>query len=365
MTPPKSERVQAVDWFRGLAVLVMVQCHALALLRPELRRTEATAWLLRVDGLVAPAFLFTAGFALALVQLRTSGTPLGARMRASLGRIGKVLGAATLVNGMWFPLLTQPRWLFRIDILHCIGLSLLMALPLVAPLATRPRLLRWASLATGLALFLVAPFGESVTGPFAGLFNKGNDSVFPVLVWVGYVFLGASAGTLASRRELVRWMGLLGALGVLLWALTPVSLDLYPPHTFWLSNPSNHAQRWVFVCGALALLLVGERALLAAPWRAAALRWVAGFGAASLSAYVFHEALLFRSVGGVSFEAVWGNRSGWVQYAVLTVTLIALTAVLCRLWKRASGMGGRLVREQLPAWREARAARPVLGPEQT
>ena len=32
-----SQRIRAFDWLRGLAVLVMIQTHSLALLKPELR----------------------------------------------------------------------------------------------------------------------------------------------------------------------------------------------------------------------------------------------------------------------------------------------------------------------------------------
>jgi uncharacterized membrane protein len=89
---------------------------------------------------VAPAFIFSAGFSLALVQVR--GATAGARwprMRKTLRRLGEVLLVATLVNWMWFPLLREPRWIFRVDILHCIGLSLLIAMPILAALAPRSR----------------------------------------------------------------------------------------------------------------------------------------------------------------------------------------------------------------------------------
>src|SRR6185436_14639841 len=59
-----SQRILAVDWLRGLAVLVMIQCHAMVLLLPELRATHTAAVLYRIDGLVAPSFILAAGFSL-------------------------------------------------------------------------------------------------------------------------------------------------------------------------------------------------------------------------------------------------------------------------------------------------------------
>ena len=66
MTPRTLARLESVDWLRGLAVLLMVQRHALSLLEPELRQSDAARRLLWVDGLVAPAFFFFSGFSLSL-----------------------------------------------------------------------------------------------------------------------------------------------------------------------------------------------------------------------------------------------------------------------------------------------------------
>ena len=65
-----SPRIHAFDWLRGLAVLVMIQTHALVLLLPSIHAQAFFKKLVNVDGLVAPSFIFSAGFALALVQVR-------------------------------------------------------------------------------------------------------------------------------------------------------------------------------------------------------------------------------------------------------------------------------------------------------
>src|ERR671936_776509 len=172
----QGSRILAFDWLRGIAVIVMIQTHAL---------------------------IFSAGFSLALVQVR--GAAQGARwprVRRTLRRLGEVLLVATLVNWMWFPLLREPRWIFRIDILHCIGLSLLIALPILAAFAPRPLVLRWIALALAAAAFGLSPLAEHVRGPLASLANGSTGSVFPLLPWAGYVYLGASAGAAPGRRGL-------------------------------------------------------------------------------------------------------------------------------------------------------------------
>src|SRR5215468_1045549 len=98
--PSAQARVRAFDWLRGLAVLVMIETHAMVLLRKELLATRTAGVLDYVNGLVAPSFIFAAGFSLALVQVRTaSGAgPRAPRVVRSLRRIGEVLAVGRLIH---------------------------------------------------------------------------------------------------------------------------------------------------------------------------------------------------------------------------------------------------------------------------
>jgi len=322
-------RIRAFDWLRGIAVLVMIQTHSLVLLWPSLRAGAFFSWLQRIDGLVAPAFIFSAGFSLALVQVRGASTgQRGPRVRRTLRRLGEVLAVATLVNWMWFPLLREPHYILRFDILHCIGLGLLIALPIFAALSRWPRALRWVALALAAAVFGLAPFAEQVRGPLAAFCNDSTGTVFPLVPWAGYVYLGASAGAtaaLGSTRELARWLLALLLLGLLLWMQSDALAAAYPPHEFWKTNPANHAQRWTQVCG-VALLLIGAEQLW--PARNAVVRFVEVFGTSSLAAYFWHLNLLYYRYAGFSFEALWGQRSSWPRYWMLLALLIAGTFAL-------------------------------------
>ncbi|MBF5040778.1 DUF1624 domain-containing protein [Aggregicoccus sp. 17bor-14] len=338
----------------------MIQCHALVLLQPELRQSDAAKALLRIDGLVAPAFLFAAGFALALLQVRSAAQGLRQqRLGRNLKRIAEVLAVATLVNWMWFPLLREPRWLARMDILHCVGLCLLLVLPATAGLARRPRVLRGVALVLGLAVFAVSPLGEDVTGAWAYLLNKSTGAVFPLLPWLGYTWLGAYAGAVAGeagRRGLVRALLALVALGAVGWACSEPLRALYPPHRFSVTNPAEAALRWTWVCLVLLALLALEAQLGAQRARSPVRRFVEVFGTSSLSAYFLHEALLYYRTFGLSFERFWRDRSGWAQYAALTLALILLTFALCTVLDRVQE-GWRSVRTRL-AQRGVPALRP-------
>jgi uncharacterized membrane protein len=335
-------RIHAFDWLRGLAVVVMVQTHCQVLLRPGLIESKWGWRLVSLDGLVAPSFIFSAGFALALVQVRAglSGRR-SEQAKKTLKRIGEVLLVASFINFIWFPMLREPKWLFRIDILQCIGLSLLLVLPLLVGLSTRPQLLRWVMLALAGLTFGLSPLAEQLTGlPSVFLNNKvgaldaTTGATFPLLPWAGYVFLGASFGaTVAMMKreaELWQWLGLLAGVGALLWWQEDAVKAAYPPHDFWVTNPADAARRWTQVLALVGVFRLIELRLPSAV--NSRLAKLAGqFGGWSLSAYFFHEMLLYQRHVGV-FTRFFRAQADWPLYWVLVVALVALTYWCCRAW---------------------------------
>lgn len=353
-------RIHAFDWLRGVAVVVMIQTHCQVLLKKGLIETKWGWELVRIDGLVAPAFVFSAGFALALVQVRAAlAGRREAQAKKTLKRLGEVLLVASFINFIWFPVLREPKWLFRIDILHCIGLSLLLALPLLVGLSTRPQVLRWVMLALAATVFTVSPFFEDVGGipslflnTKTGVLDATTGATFPLLPWAGYVFLGASFGAtvamMKTEGQLWRWLGLLIGVGALLWWKDMQVKDLYPPHNFWLTNPANAAQRWTLVLSLVAVFrLIETRFPKSVDSRLAKL--AGRFGGWSLSAYFFHEMLLFQRHVGV-FTRFFRGQTDWPLYWALVVALVALTFLCCRWWDVAEPkLKARLFKKPAPA----------------
>lgn len=349
---PRAGRIEAFDWLRGLAVVVMVQTHAVVLLQPPLRQGRAYLWLDSLDGLVAPAFLFSAGFALGLVVMRAAlAGQLQVRLRASVRRALEVLAVACLVNLIWYPL-REPQWLLRLDILHVIGLSLLAVLGVLALTARRPGVAAPVLLLLALGVFVVAPLLEGVEGPARlflshrpGVLSSTAGATFALLPWAGYTFLGASFGVVVARLrrevELWRWWAVIVGLGLLAWAATPWLRHAYPAHDFYKTNPADAGRRWAVLLLGFAGLRGLERWRTPAP---RALRWLAAVGVASLPAYFFHEMLLFEWHVGV-FGLLFRERAGWALYWVLVVALLGATWLCVRLFERA--------RAWLTSWRAA------------
>lgn len=335
-------RIHAFDWLRGVAVVVMIQTHTQVLLKKGLMETKWGWELMRIDGLVAPAFVFSAGFALALVQVRAAlAGRREAQAKKTLKRLGEVLLVASFINFIWFPMWREPKWLFRIDILHCIGLSLLLVLPLLVGLSTRPQILRWVMLGLAALVFGVSPLLENVGGVASvflttkpGVLDATTGATFPLVPWAGYVFLGASFGAtvamMKTEAQLWRWLGLLIGVGALLWWKDMAVKDLYPPHNFWLTNPGNAAQRWTLVLSLVAVFrLIEIRFPKSVDSRLAKL--ASRFGGWSLSAYFFHEMLLFQHHVGI-FTRFFRGQADWPLYWPLTAALVAMTWLCCRWW---------------------------------
>ena len=332
---PASHRIKAFDWLRGLAVLFMIETHALVLLRPELRASPAGRHLDWFNGLVAPSFIFAAGFSLALVQVRGAQGARWPRARRSLRRIGEVLAVGLLINAIWFPWRQQPGWLLRMDILPCIGVSLLLAMPLLVGLSRRPTLLSALALLIALGLFLSTPYTDSLTGPWADVLSKHgpHDALFPLLPWMGYVFLGASVGALAAGASVQRiqlFLAAIAGFGALLYFLSPFFKATYPPTMLYGSSPGNHGQRFLSVALALMGLLWLESQLSERGRKSLGVRFVELLGVNSLAGYFFHEMLIYYQIRGISLAGLAKDTLGWGLYFVSWVGLVLITSLILK-----------------------------------
>ncbi len=338
----KPPRIRSVDWHRGLVVLVMIECHALVFLASVHDQEPARAFLNNINGLVAPSFLFLAGFAFAYVSSNVAGDPVARRRRAiaSLKRIGQVLIGATLMRCVSSPAITNPalRYWLQVDILSCIAYSLLLIWALFRLIGQRPNLCGWICLVLGLGILGCAPLTEGVrdAGAITYFLNGSTGSMFPVAPWASLVFLGGAAGVAA--RHGVRWhrlafAGFVALFGTIAFFGTDVMSLYSSPHSWLVANASERI--WKLAAIGLVLSFV-EGATHATPRFADSIvvRFVTFFGTHSLSAYCAHLLMIYGAWGFHPLNRFHG-RLEWASYAGTAAAIIAATYVVCRLLDRA------------------------------
>jgi uncharacterized membrane protein len=154
------KRFPFLDWMRGLAVVIMIQCHTFnSYALPDIREGGLYGLTQFVGGMAAPLFLFMAGMTMAfqMDSLERREATLSRRWLISLRRAGYVLLLAFLFRfSNW--LLSLPKAtlqeMLKVDILNCMAVALIV-LSGLAVFDARGRV-RYA-LAAGFAIAGLAP----------------------------------------------------------------------------------------------------------------------------------------------------------------------------------------------------------------
>jgi uncharacterized membrane protein len=343
------KRFYFIDQFRGWAVLFMVETHVLnAFLKTTLRSSLSYRALDFINGLVAPAFLFIAGFAFAIVALRKwddylrLGRLFWQQFRRYLfvGLVGYLLH----LPGLSLPRLiatlrwNEPNVFWGVDVLHCIALSLLLMLLLV-PLLRRQKLffifLALAAPAVILLTRMVYSMDIAALLPaaLAGYLKRIPGSQFPLFPWLAYVWLGAFFSWLWQEARRNEWekkyfRNVFFAGGLLLVIFFVVVLQ--PLFNVELSSFSPSRPLFFFLKLALILLL------LACLWHGEQ-KWgnrpapVTTVGQESLLVYAAHIAVIYGAFWPSLFFLIGKTRS-WLEVAAMSLVLIAAMFVLALTW---------------------------------
>src|SRR5690349_9058987 len=124
------KRFPFLDWMRGLAVVVMIQCHAFnSFVRMDVREGGPYIFSQFVGGMAAPLFLFMAGmtFAFQMDSLERREPSAGRRWLASLRRAGYIMAIALAFRASnWagsYPN-GNPGEILKVDILNSMALAM-------------------------------------------------------------------------------------------------------------------------------------------------------------------------------------------------------------------------------------------------
>lgn len=318
----RRSRVLWIDLFRGLAVLVMIETHVVNTFLASAVRDEGWFRILNyLNGLVAPSFLFIAGFVQGMERGVTPEKPVNVARRAR--QLLVLLFAGYALHFPWTEL-GQHRWDdalrvgTQVDVLQCIAASLGLLLGvtwLVQKVGGRRGWdVWWVGLVAllGFSVFL-APYAAECNGlPVAiqGWVNRSTGSWFPLFPWAGFVFFGALAGTVYGlARRVVEAPENEPSSGALFSFLRPSSVFLVAPiplaasawvfrsATYSSVSPASFFERaaWVLILAAACEWFVNRRRP-ALPLFA---------GKHSLALYVIHLVLISTIAGfGVPMNAL-------------------------------------------------------------
>ena len=374
MTDRTQQRLNYIDWMRGLACVLMFQTHGYDSWLGGPARDTHFLKLSQLGGtLPAPLFLFLSGISFALVtdRMRQKGTSADKIARTTILRGAEIFALGLLFRLQEF-LLGQPSapWtdLLRVDILNIISLSLMLmgaicrvsaigALPSAGDAPASDRAVRGLRARSVIAAVLAAAAIALVTPPLwtthrprwlpwylesyvngVHIFDKPQPWLFPMFPWAAFAFAGLAIGFLLlspwSRRHELSAIVCVGAGGVALYALglwldsRPV--QVYAVYDFWHSSPNFLLARVGIVMGIV---------LLSYAW----CRWGAGqwgfsplieLGKSSLLVYWVHIEFVY---GGLS---ILKRRAQSIPSATVGVLVIFVTmTILATIRNRTKGRG--------------------------
>ena len=301
------KRFPFLDWMRGLAVVIMIQCHTFnSFARLDLRDGGPYVLSQFIGGMAAPLFLFMAGMTsgFQMESLERKEANLWRRWWISLRRAGYILGIAfTFRFTNWLFSIPHAAWqeMTKVDILNCMGVGLgALAVISVFPAATRARY----AVVAGLGIAAVSPLLTNLdwSGTPALLQEylvpgqaRGH---FPFFPWVAYVAFGMAAGDLVKRmasdrfERFMQWSVLIGFCMILTGQyFSNLPYSLYTKSNFWTDSPAL-----IIIRVGIILLMMAAAYLWTEYCAGPGWSWMLAMGKNSLMVYWIHVMIVYGAV---------------------------------------------------------------------
>ncbi|MFB3827637.1 MAG: heparan-alpha-glucosaminide N-acetyltransferase domain-containing protein [Bryobacteraceae bacterium] len=349
--PSGAARLPFLDWTRGLAVVIMIECHVYnAYTRLDLRAGGAYVLSQFVGGMGAVLFLFLAGmtFAFQMERLERRAEAAPVRLRTLLRRAGYLFLIAYLfrISNTLFSM-PNPPWsvLLKVDILNCMGLAMTAMAP-CGLLGGRSRIR--AAAVMGLVIAAASPLianldWKGVPTPIRD-YLKPNRAMFPFFPWAAYLAFGVAWGTVIRRlaperlERALQWSVLAG-FGLIFGAqyFSNLPYSLYPQSDFWTDSPALVLMRVGMVLVAMAGAYVWTEHAAGSGWS-----WVQTLGKTSLLVYWVHVMIVY----GWLMEG-WKKRLDIPQATLLLLAVMAAMVALAEARLRWKGRPIRVWRARL------------------
>jgi len=326
-TKSGSNRLEYLDWVRGLGAAVMLQGHVFqSYLKPELK--EGGPYLLSqfLGGMPPALFLFLTGVTLAFLMDSTErkGVAPVERVTTSLRRAAYLFGLAFAFRlQLWIFGIPAP-WqdLFRVDVLNCMGFSI-AALSAMALFRTAERIRLCAVL--GLAIAFGSPLISQIDWSgvpwLVRVYLIPDYNFFGIFPWGAYLAFGMSAGSIIRTvspdaiERCMQWAAVLG--GALILAcqyFANAPYRIYAKSEFWLNSPAQILTKLGVTLLLLAFAFLWTRYGAKPGWS-----WVRQFGTTSLLVYWVHIELIYGRASGL-----WKGNLNVAQTAGAAVIVVLL-----------------------------------------
>jgi uncharacterized membrane protein len=328
----------------------MIETHVVnALLVPNLKDESTFKVLTFINGLVAPSFLFCAGFALAIslskrwnqyIQLEKTFWKYIQRLFFIL-IVGYSLHLPFFSLKKLLVLTDLQAWnsFFQIDILQTIAITLFL-LTSIAVVIRKENIFITAIFSFGLVIVFSAPIIRALDYSdwqlwLRQLFTPEYKSQFPLFPWSAFLISGTILGFLfiksrisgvekafIKRAGIISFFMIIIALGA---EFLPFSI--YPNHNFWKASPEFFFVR----LGLVVLSLVGL-------WKYEQWKKSTGnsvfslFGQESLLVYVVHLLIIYGYTYPWSFIRYFGQTLNYAECVGLFFILTLTMYLLAYLW---------------------------------
>jgi len=349
---PSKQRYAFIDLYRTAVIILMLEGHVLRTFLPQQVQLSDTFQLHEFfHGISAPAFLFGAGLTFVISTRKRWeayhhwGTALARRVKRFLMVI--MLGVVMHLPFFSFRRImiegTAEEYLrlFSFDVLHCIGIGMLLLHSLIFFFKSESRFYGLVFL-TIIAVCFLTPLVWDVDflayfpAVLAQMFNGVHGSPFPLFPFAGFLFAGVIvswefmvAAEHGSEKKFMRRLALIGVLlaaGGLISDYLP--LKIYPTYNFWFTSPAYFFIR----IGLLMVLTAGFwfiGSLLAKPPRILTV-----LGIESLFVYVLHLVILFGSAFNpmMNLRTILGTDLSIIQTAGVFLLLTFFMLITAYAW---------------------------------
>lgn len=343
-------RVYHIDALRGVAILMMLQGHFVDTLLLDADRIGPIHEVWKFcRGLTAPVFFTTSGVIVVYLLIRKPDIVYRKmRLKKAFWRGLEVI--------MWGYLLRFNVWPFimygkvykefwRVDVLHCIGFGLLFIALTYFIVSKLPDLFFRIMLPVAcLTIFIFHPWYSSYdysSWPFGiqTYFTKETGSVFTLLPFLGYLFMGAFLGSLYTalyeKRKYIFIVGLILLATFLYfkssWFLIQLheltGIELFK-QVAWNNFGFTRIGQVLYIYSAFMLL---------EPWLSK-VKFLNTIGQHTLTVYIIHFFLLFGSWFGLGIDDILFDKRSlpaeWVvPGALVFVIVVSWLTLRYHRWK--------------------------------